>query len=138
MPQSGIVVEPTMTAPDSSTRSVTGASRRGHTGSSPAHPKRIGTPTRARFSLMVTGMPSSGPSGSPRAQRRSLARAAASEASGSWAARALTVGSSRSIRAWTASWTSTGEKRDPAYPAHNAIADRSARWSSLSVPTDPR
>ncbi len=39
MPQSGIVVDPTMTAPDSSSRSVTGASRCGHTGSTPGAPE---------------------------------------------------------------------------------------------------
>ena len=65
MPQSGITVEPSTTAPASRTRAVTGASWSGTTESTPALPAGIGTPRRARFSLRVTGTPSSGPSGSP-------------------------------------------------------------------------
>ena len=60
IPQSGITVEPSTTAPASLVRSVTGASRSGTTGTTPALPAVIGTPARAMFSLIVTGTPSSG------------------------------------------------------------------------------
>jgi len=77
IPQSGIVVDPSTTAPDSWTRAVTGASAAAGGAWVPATPEGIGMPLRAMFSLSVTGTPSIGPSGSPRAHRVALAAAAA-------------------------------------------------------------
>ncbi len=65
MPQSGMVVEPTMTAPCSSRRSTTGESRSGITPAVPATPACAGMPARTKFSFTVTGTPSSGPRCSP-------------------------------------------------------------------------
>ena len=74
IPQSGMTVEPTITAPASVSRSTTGELRSGTTGTTPALPAGMGTPARARFSLTVAGTPSSGPRGSPRRQRSVLSR----------------------------------------------------------------
>ena len=112
MPQSGIVVVPTSTAPAAENRSTTGESALGTRGVAPAEPDLNGTPARARFSLTVTGMPSSGPNGIPAAKRRSdaaAARSAAATRSGERSARALTAGSSSAMRAATVALTSTGD-----------------------------
>ena len=63
IPQSGMTVDPTITAPASVSRSTTGELRSGTTGTTPALPAGMGTPARARFSLTVAGTPSSGPAG---------------------------------------------------------------------------
>ena len=56
--------------------------RRPATARSRRCPAASGRPAVAMFSLMVTGTPSSGPSGAPRSQRASLARACCSASSG--------------------------------------------------------
>jgi hypothetical protein len=73
-----------------------------------AVPSGTGTPRVAMLSLTVAGTPSSGRA-SPRRQRVSLSRAAASAASASSAQVACSTGSQRSTCASTARTASTGE-----------------------------
>ena len=144
IPQSGIVVDPTMTAPASRNRSTTGESRTGTTGVAPAQPPCIATPARARFSLTVTGMPSSGPSGSPCRQRSSDCAAASADSrsraavvAASWRTRALIVGSKAAIRARTADRTSTGDNaRDP--KAADSVATSHIAGSVIAFLPSPR
>ncbi len=72
-------------------------------------PRRVGRPEMSMRSLMVTGTPSSTPSGVPAAQRTVLARAAC-KACGFIAANALMVGFSAAMRSVTASRASSGER----------------------------
>ena len=74
-----------------------------------AEPRRVGQPATTRLSLMVTGTPSSGPSGSPFARRASAAFAIARGTASSRTTKALMVGSKRSIRPSASFATSTGE-----------------------------
>src|ERR1700753_3287078 len=69
MPKSGIVVLPTSTAPASLSRAATGASRGDGEGVVAADPSGDGTLAVVMFSLIVTGTPSSGLSGSPALHR---------------------------------------------------------------------
>ena len=126
IPQSGIVVEPRMTAPASSRRSVIGASWSATGISTQAWPLGSGTPRRAMFSLIVTGTPSRSLNGRPSRQRAALAAAASRERSSSRWNRALMVGSHASMRSTTAECTSIGSKSPPANPAAISAALRSA------------
>ena len=73
-PNSGVVVLPTSTAPASRSRAVAGASTsHGWSGSTVWLPRRVGQPRVRIRSLIDVGTPSSGPIGSPRRQRASLA-----------------------------------------------------------------
>lgn len=83
MPQSGIVVEPTMTTPASSSLSVVGAFAAAIGGFGSAVPDGFGRPARATFSFTVPGTPSKGLSCSPAAQRAVDSAASARTSSGS-------------------------------------------------------
>ena len=72
-----------MIAPDSRSRAAGGASFSAGTSLTLAAPSGTGWPLVAMLSLMVTGMPSSVPAGSPFCQRSVEAFAAARAASGS-------------------------------------------------------
>ena len=109
IPKSGIVVLATSTAPASLSRAAAGASRGAGARVVAADPSGLGTPAVAMFSLIVTGTPSSGLSGSPARQRASAATAWRSASASSRCHRALIVGSHASIRARTASSASRGE-----------------------------
>ena len=83
-PNSGVVVLPTNTAPDSRSRATDGASSsHGPSARTVREPRSVGAPRVRIRSLTVTGTPSTGPAGSPRRQRSSdsLASASASSAS---------------------------------------------------------
>ena len=73
-----------MTAPAARMRATTGASVAGIRSTPPAllyssdQPPVVGKPTMSMVSLTTTGTPASGPSASPAARRRSIARASAS------------------------------------------------------------
>jgi len=110
IPQSGMTVDPTITAPASVSRSTTGELRSGRTGTTPALPAGMGTPARARFSLTVAGTPSSGPRASPRRQRSVLSAAATLADSSARSHRALSSGSASSTTSRAASTTSVGER----------------------------
>ena len=110
MPKSGIVVLPRITAPASRTRAAGGASEAAGVRSLAAVPSGVGTPRVAMFSLMVIGTPSSAPLGAPAFQRASDALAWVRAPSGSKAYIAFSFGSQASMRAMTASTTSTGDR----------------------------
>ena len=113
-PSSGVVVLPGSTAPERRSEATTGASSsHGPAGSIAVEPRSVGQPWVTSRSLTPTGTPSSGPAGSPRAQRASDARAPVSAASASTRQNALSSPSRSSIRASAASASSTGE-RSPA------------------------
>ncbi len=120
MPQSGMVVEPTMTAPCSSRRSTTGESRSGITPAVPATPACAGMPARTKFSFTVTGTPSSGPRCSPRSHRAAEAAASWSTWAGSRSVKALISGLRAAMSASTDSAASTGVNSPDAYPAVRA------------------
>ena len=73
-----------MIAPASRSRAAGGASALAGVMSLAAVPTGVGSPRVAILSLTVTGTPSSGPIGSPFAQRASEARASFSARSGAW------------------------------------------------------
>ena len=109
-PYSGMVVLPRMTAPVSLSRATGGASSsHGWSGFVRVEPRSVGQPRVKNRSLMVTGTPSSRPTGSPFCQRASEARADLSAPSGSRRVKALSLGSSRSSRCRIALVTSTGD-----------------------------
>ena len=64
-PNSGVVVLPRITAPASRSRATAGPSSVSGTGSIIREPRRVGNPRISTRSLIVTGTPSSGPSGAP-------------------------------------------------------------------------
>ena len=110
IPKSGMVVLPTITHPASRTRAATGESTSLGALLPAAVPMGAGSPRVYRFSLSVIGTPSIGETAAPARQRRSASRAAASAASRETMNMALTRGSQASIRARTASATSTGDR----------------------------
>ena len=71
-----------MIAPASRSRAAGGASAGAGASSLAAVPSGVGSPRVAMLSLIVDGTPSSGPIGSPFAQRASEARASLSARSG--------------------------------------------------------
>jgi hypothetical protein len=105
-----MVVFETITAPASFSRAAGGASVAAGRSSTAAVPAGIGSPRVAMFSLIVVGTPSSRPSGSPRRQRASEARACSSAASGRSSQVACSFGSQRAMWSSTARVTSTGER----------------------------
>src|ERR1700741_5391701 len=77
-PNSGVVVLPSSTAPDSRSRATEGASSsQGWPGSTALEPRSVDQPLVTSRSLTVAGTPSTGPAGAPLCQRASEARAAA-------------------------------------------------------------
>ena len=106
-----MVVLARSTAPASRRRAAGGPSSAAGRSVVAAVPSGSGKPRVAMFSLMVTGTPSSGPSGAPSRQRASEAAAWASAASGSAAQVACRCGSQHAMWASTACTTSVGEKR---------------------------
>ena len=126
-PSSGVVVLPTITPPCSRTRATEGeSSGHGPRGSIARDPRRVGWPRVSRTSLTETGTPSSSPRGSPRRQRSSDSRAAASASSAVTRQKALTAGSASSMRASTASVASTGERIPVRKPSSISLAVRCA------------
>ena len=122
-PNSGVVVLPSRIAPASRSRAVAGASTsHGWSGSTVWLPRRVGQPFVRMRSLIVVGTPSSGPTGSPRCQRISLAAAAAIASSAARWANALIVGLTASMRSSTARVASTGEADPSAYIASSSVA----------------
>ena len=97
-PNSGVVVLPSSTAPASRSRAEAGASAAAGGWLSVVWLPRRAVQPRVRIrSLMVAGTPSSRPKGSPRRQRASDSRAAASAASPSTRQKAWTRSFQRSI-----------------------------------------
>ena len=74
-PNSVVVVFPNSTAPCASRPSTAGASSAAGVVGVVRLPRRVGSPATSIRSLIVTGTPSSGPSGRPAAQRRVLSAA---------------------------------------------------------------
>src|SRR5216683_2956220 len=120
-----MVVLEKITAPASRSRAAGGASAAAGTSLVVAAPRGTGTPLVATLSLMVTGMPSSGPMGSPLCQRSVEALAVARAPSGSNAYSALMCGSHTAICASTSSSTSDGENCLARKPAIRSTALRS-------------
>src|SRR5450432_3588458 len=120
-----MVVLEKITAPASRKRAAGGASTRAGTSLLVAAPSGTGTPLVAILSLMVTGTPSSAPTGSPLCQRSVDALAVARAPSGSKAYSALICGSHTAICASTSSSTSDGENCPARKPAMRSTAERS-------------
>src|SRR5882672_6166434 len=81
-PNSGMLVLPRKTAPCSRRRATAGeSSSHGPSGAVTSEPRRVDQPLLSHWSLIVVGMPSISPFGSPLAQRASDWRAAASASS---------------------------------------------------------
>ncbi len=82
----GTLVLPRITAPAARIRATTGESVSGIRSTPPVllyssrQPAVVGKPTMSIGSLTTTGTPASGPSASPAARRRSIARASSSAA----------------------------------------------------------
>ena len=122
-PNSGVVVLPMSTAPASRRRAVAGASTsHGWSGSTVRLPRRVGQPRVRMRSLIDVGTPSSGPTGSPRCQRTSLAVAEASASSPATRQKALIVGSTAAMRSSTACVASTGDAAPLRYSASSSVA----------------
>src|SRR3954470_15518151 len=130
-----MVVLASRTPPDSRTRAAAGASSAAGTRAVAAVPSGTGVPRVAMFSLSVNGTPSIGPSGSPAAQRASDAFASSRAAEGSYAYNACSSGSRASMRARTASVTSTGESVFARYRATSSTAVRSGS-SVMNAPQE--
>ena len=127
-PNSGVVVLPMSTAPASRRRAVAGASTsHGWSGSTVRLPRRVGHPRVRMRSLIDTGTPSSGPIGSPRDHRASLAVAAAIASSAATRQKALIVGSTASIRSSTARVASTGDAAPLRYSSSSSVAVQRVR-----------
>jgi hypothetical protein len=111
-PNSGVVVLPSSTDPDSRSRATAGASSvHGPAASSSRLPRSVGQAVVSSRSLIGAGTPSNGLSGRPSRHRRSDFRAAASAASESTRTNACTAGSRAAIVSRAARVTSTGESR---------------------------
>ncbi len=122
-PNSGVVVLPSRTAPASRRRATDGASSvHGPFGSTVSEPRRVAQPLVSSRSLMATGTPSSGDSGSPSSQRFSDASAIVSVAWTSIWQKALIEESSASMRPRHASVTSTGESSRDSKAAESSAA----------------
>src|SRR5262245_39566370 len=92
-PYSGVQVLPSSTAPASRRRAVAGASSfQDPTESTVFEPRSVDQPFAKTRSLIDAGTPSTGPTGSPLAQRASDACAAASAPSSSTRQKALSFG----------------------------------------------
>ena len=108
-PNSEVVVLPRTMAPASSSRGITGASTVGTWSFSEWEPRSVAIPAVSVRSLIVTGKPKSAPVASPFISAASALRAASRARSAVRVAKALTRGSQASMRASTASISSTGE-----------------------------
>ena len=108
-PYSELVLWAKTMAPASRSRATAGASASAGALSVSLLPIEAGQPLARTSSLIETGTPSSGDSGSPFFQRRSEARAALSASRPSTRVKALMAGCSFSARASTAFMVSTGE-----------------------------
>jgi hypothetical protein len=132
-PNSGVVVFPMKTAPASRNRATVGASSfQGPVASTVSDPRRVGHPFVRRRSLIATGTPSSGESGSPSSQRFSDSSACRSESAASIWQNELISASRASIRARHASATSTGDNSLSEYAADSSAAPSSC--GSLGTP----
>src|SRR3954454_17007794 len=94
-------------------------------------PRRVGNPRISTRSLIVTGTPSSGPSGAPSRQRRSAARAASSAPSRSMTQNAFSFGCSASARSSNASTASTGDSALVRYSSTRSSAEAKAMSDAL-------
>ena len=131
---SGTLVVPSTMAPDPSRRSTATALWSGTNVSNILTPSVERTPAIQMASLIVTGTPCSGPRSSPRRTAASARFAADRARSGSGVMNAFRTGSNRSIRASTASTTSTGEDLLPTYQRRQT----SRRQSAERVPIHMR
>src|SRR5664279_4312705 len=120
-----MVVFEKITAPASRKRAAGGASAAAGTSLLVAAPSGTGTPLVAILSLIVTGAPSSAPTGSLLCQRSVDALAVKRAPSGSKAYSALICGSHTAICASTSSRTSDGENCLARKPAMRSTAERS-------------
>src|SRR5580704_3027125 len=120
-----MVVLEKITAPASRRRAAGGASLAAGTSGTLAAPSGTGTPLVAILSLIVTGTPSSAPTGSPFCHRSVEALALARAPSGSKAYSALMCGSQAAICVSTSSSTSEGENCLARKPAIRSTAERS-------------
>src|SRR5258708_9313232 len=120
-----MVVVEDIPAPSSAKLPAGGASAAAGTSFVVMAPRGTGTPLVAIFSLIVTGMPSSGPIGSPLCQRSVDAFAVARAPSGSKAYSALMCGSHTAICVSTSFRTSDGENCFERKPAIRSTALRS-------------
>src|ERR1700759_5040104 len=127
-----MVVLEKITAPASRRRAAGGESAGAGTSSVVAVPSGTGTPLVAMLSLIVTGMPSSRPIGSPLCQRSVAALAVARAPSGSNAYSALMCGSHTAICVSTSSSTSDGENCRARKPAIRSMALRSCSADTVS------
>ena len=108
-PYSGVVVLPRMTAPAARIRAASGSSAEDTRSAWTAEPIVQRTPASWTRSLIVAGMPASGPAVPP-AYARSAAEALSSASSGVTVTNAFTSGSIRSSRSRCSWATSTGER----------------------------
>ncbi len=119
-PNSGMFVRPTITAPAARSRSATAPSR-AETTSFARPPYVVTVPATSFSSLIATGTPCSGPRSSPRARAPSRAAASARAPSARTTVKALSVGSTASMRLSTLSRRSAAETSPaasaPAWPS---------------------
>src|ERR1700692_2104040 len=127
-----MVVLEKITAPASRRRAAGGASAGDGTSAVGGAPIGTGTPLVAMLSLIVTGTPSSRPTGSPLCQRSVEALAVARAPSGSNAYSALMCGSHTTICASKSSSTSDGENCRARKPATRSTALRSCSADTAS------
>ncbi len=109
-PNSGVVVLPTKTAPDSRSRATDGASSSKEPSSrAVSEPRSVGAPRISRMSFTVTGTPSTGPAGVPDRQRSADSLASASASSAAIRVKQFVRAWAASARSRTARVASTGE-----------------------------
>src|SRR3972149_6313945 len=126
-PNSGVLVLPRITAPAALSRSTAIASSSGTKSAKMREPPVVTIPRVKRTSLMDTGTPCTAPSGSPCMMAASAIFAPWRATSAVTAQKALSVGFSRSMRASSASVSSTGESFLARMRAASSIAGSQQR-----------
>ncbi len=132
-PNSDVLVFPMTMAPAALRRATAIASSSGTWSAKSREPPVVGSPRVKRTSLIETGTPWSGPSGSPFVTAISASRAAARARSAATRQKALRVGLIASIRDRTASAISTGESFFARMRSPISRADRQISINHLIV-----
>ncbi len=134
-PNSGEVVLPITIAPALRRCRLIGASTsQGPSGDVVVEPSRVGRPLVRVKSLMVTGIPSSGPSGVPACQRCADAAAKRRASTSFTQVNAFTLGLSRAIRAKQSSTSVSGESEPSPKRVNASTAVRVSKESAIVTP----
>ena len=109
-PYSGVVVFPITTQPAARSRATSTESPLAGSVDERREPNRVGRPATSSRSFTASGIPASGPTPSPATKRRSISAAVSRACSASTTTKALSSGSTCSIRAKAASVSSRADR----------------------------